>query len=199
MRSDRGFRHRSTGWIAGVSLGVTAMAAAAGAQVVPMTMPELVREADRIVRGQVVDQRSQRVRTADGELIVTLVTVRVQRTLKGEPRLQLFLEFPGGTVGTESLELPGMAVFEPGDRAVLFLHDRGSQLSPIVGYAQGHFAIETSNTHDVVVLEDGAVLAGLDQVGRVGLPIVNAVPRPPLTVEQFETEILRLVESGPPR
>ncbi len=108
---------------------------------------------------------------------------------------QLLLEFLGGTVGDETLEVSGMATFEVGDRAVLFLHNQASQLSPIVGYAQGHFAIETSNSDDVVVLDDGTVLAGLDQVGRVGPPIANVVSRSPMTVGQFESEILRLVQS----
>lgn len=77
-------------------------------QVVSMTVPELVTGAARIVRGQVVGQRSEKINTPDGELIVTLMTFRVQRTLKGEPRIQLLLEFPGGTVGDETLEVSGM-------------------------------------------------------------------------------------------
>ena len=164
-------------------------------QVIPMTMTELVTEAARIVRGEVVGQQTEKISTVDGALIVTLMTFRVHRTLKGEPRIQLLLEFPGGTVGDETLEVSGMATFELGDRAVLFLNDQVNPISPIVGYAQGHFAIETSNADDVVVLNDGTVLAGLDQVGRVEPPIANAVPRPPMTVGQFESEILRLVQS----
>lgn len=54
-------------------------------------------------------------------------------TLKGDARLQLLLEFLGGTVGDETMRFSEVPTFEVGERAVLFVHTRDLMVSPPSG------------------------------------------------------------------
>lgn len=106
---------------------------ASGAQVFPMSFSEMVTAADVIVRAEVVTRHSAWTTTRDGRVIVTQVTFRVEDTLKGDARLQLLLEFLGGTVGDETMRFSEVPTFEVGERAVLFAHTRDLMVSPPSG------------------------------------------------------------------
>ena len=92
----------------------------ASSQLLPMTFAEMASEANLIVRGYVADQRAEWITGEDGTGILTVVTFRIERTLKGDARIQIPLEFLGGTIGDTTLELSHVPTFEVGDRACCF-------------------------------------------------------------------------------
>ena len=177
------------------ALAITALLTprASGAQVVSMSFSEMVAAADVIVRAEVVTRHSEWTTTRDGPVIVTQVTFRVEDTLKGDARLQLVLEFLGGTVGDETMRFSEVPTFEVGERAVLFAHTRELMVSPVVGVMQGRFPIRSSpdGTREFVTLFDGKAFTAVDQVTEPVL--VSPTPMPTMSLEVFETEIARLV------
>ena len=102
-------------FVAGLLLLLMAPPAGATSVVAP-AFQELVSRAERVIVAEVIDTESRRVISPSGPVIVTAVTFRIDRTLKGEPQLTTILEFMGGTVGDEHLEVTGMPTFRIGDR-----------------------------------------------------------------------------------
>jgi hypothetical protein len=100
------------------------------AAVVPqMTLEEMTGRAEVIVVGRVEEARA--AWTDDRRMIVTRVTLAVDRAVKGGPRSRVAFEVPGGRVGETTLVASGAPVFRPGERVALFL-DR----SPAPGEAE---------------------------------------------------------------
>ena len=162
-------------------------------QVARMGLAEMVAAADVIVRATVVSQRSEWITTRDDRVIVTLVTLRIERTLKGESRPQMLLELLGGTVGDETVHVSGVPRFAVGDRAVVLAYIGRRMVSPVVGGTLGRFPIRSSpdGAVELVTLSDGRAFASFDQV-RTPLT-VSPVPIPTMTLLAFEDEIIRQV------
>lgn len=114
---------------------------AAATTVIPPSFPELVAGADAIYRGTVTAVASRRVPAADGHgsVIKTFVTFAVERTFKGTAQPTVVLEFLGGTVGDERLQVQGMPAFSPGDREFVFVQDNGRQFCPLVALGHGRY------------------------------------------------------------
>jgi hypothetical protein len=146
--------------------------------IIAPTFQELVARAEQVVVAQVAARRSTWVSSRSGRAIVTDVTFLIERTIKGSVYTERALEFLGGTVGDDTLEVDGMPEFRVGDRDVLFIRDSGRPASPIVGFMYGRFRIvrdgvtgvETIRTHD------GRPLASLADVGN-GRPPALIAPR----------------------
>jgi hypothetical protein len=153
--------------------------------IVAPSFQELVARAEQIVVAQVAVRRSTWVSSRSGRAIVTDVTFLIERTIKGPVYAERSLEFLGGTVGDDTLEVDGMPEFRVGDRDVLFIHDSGRPASPLVGFMYGRFRIvrdgltgvETIRTHD------GRPLASLVEVGN-GRPPALIAPRA-LSLDDF--------------
>ena len=171
--------------------GMLVVTGTAGAQVIPMSLAEMVNVADTIVVAEAIDSRAEWVTTGSSRAIVTRVTFRVTDTLKGIQRLLLPLEFLGGTVGDIRQEVSGVPTFDIGDRAVLFVSGVRA-VSPIVGLMQGRFPINIApDGTEYVTLHDRRAFSAVNQVGAP--VIVSPVAIPTLTVAAFQAEIGRLV------
>jgi hypothetical protein len=122
---------------------LVAGAATAGhaTSVVPPTFTELVGRAQAVFVGETLDVKSLWVSTSSGSVIITRVTFKVERTLKGELGGQTVLEFLGGTVGEDRMEVAGMPKFRIGDEDVLFVDESGRPMCPVVGFMHGRFRI----------------------------------------------------------
>ena len=174
--------------------GMLVVAGGAGAQVTPMSLAEMVSAADTIVVAEAIDSRAEWVTTGSSQAIVTRVTFRVADTLKGTQRRLLPLEFLGGTVGNVGQEISGVPTFDIGDQAVLFVS--GAQAaSPIVGYMQGRFPINTApDGTEYVTLHDRRAFSAVNQIGA---PVtVSPVAIPTMTLAAFRSEVGRLLGSG---
>jgi len=166
---------------------------ARASSVIPLSFEDLVGEARSIVRAEVVDVRSERMSAGDG--IETVVTFRIERTLKGSPdRSLVSLRFLGGVIGDEAMEVPGMPRFSVGDRDVLCVGDEAGVVSPVVGLMQGRFrVVRGADGLDRVTRYDGTAFASTAQVLR---PLrESAAPVRTMTLSQFESEIDRVVAS----
>ncbi len=109
-----------------------------GTSVRRLSFDELIQSASSIVEGSILDARTYR--SADGKLILTSYTISVQENLKGSSSSALTVTTIGGRIGNTLLYVSGMPVFQPGERAVLFLEKAGAYTT-VVGLNQGKFAI----------------------------------------------------------
>ena len=147
----------------------TALAAVgpARATVLPwMSLEEMALRADVIALGTV--EAVEGAMSDDGRIIVTRVTLQVEKTLKGGPRARVTLEVPGGRIGDRILIASGAPTFAKGDRAVLFLEGApgGGRLS-VVGWNLGRFEVrrDPQSGRDLVNDRTGGALY-LDKDGR---------------------------------
>jgi len=175
---------------AAFGLLVLTAASAHSTSVLPPTFDELVARADEVILARVVARESSWVTSRSGQAIVTDVTFAVERTLKGEPRIQRTLEFLGGTVGDVSLTVAGIPDFQVNDRDVLFVRDTGRPASPLVGFSYGRFRVVRDATFgtDIIRTFDGRPLASLDDVGNTRPPAFLK-PARVLSLDEFLREI----------
>jgi hypothetical protein len=111
-----------------------------------LNLDDLITTAHSIVEGDVVGSRTYR--SDDGKLILTSYTINVRESLKGAPGSTVTLTTVGGRIGNSILHVAGMPVFQPGEKAVLFL-EKSRGYTTVVGLNQGKFTIsnnEVSNS-----------------------------------------------------
>lgn len=158
------------------------------------TFDQLVERADLIFEGEVVDVRARWEERAGDRLIVSDVTFKVARTLKGTPQPQVVLQFFGGTVGKYSMQVAGMPSFERGDRSVLFLRHDGGRGYPLVGLMHGRFRVARGpDGVDRVTTFDGRTIGDVSQIGESLAPRRTATS--PMTADAFASAIVQRVAS----
>ena len=132
-----------------------------------MGLEDLERGGEVVVVGSV--EMADSGWSEDGRLIVTRITVKVDRAIKGGPRERVTFEVPGGTIDGQTLVASGAPQFRKGERVVLFL-DRGGSVEErlgVVGWNQGRFAIERDpRTHRDLVRQPGGGTLYVDAQGR---------------------------------
>jgi hypothetical protein len=168
----------------------------AGATLVtPPTFDELVDRADLVFEGTVVDVRSAWRETRDGRQIMTDVTYRVRRGLKGAPSMQVVLELFGGTVGRDTMRIAGMAEFAPGDHDILFVREGRRDGLPLVGLMHGRFRVmRTPAGEEWVTTHDGRAIRGTASIGAVRQAQAKGVTG--LTLDEFSAAIAQRVHAG---
>ena len=153
-------RH-TTRWLAVVCLAVQVMhPAGAAAQDAPnVPLAERARGAERVVVGRVATVNPVwRVNEFGDRLIVSVVRVTVDETLKGQAQPAVDVEVEGGTIGTLTLRVSDMQQFVPGDRAVFYL--TRSPRGALVPHRRGQGLLKLDRSNRV------ATGASLDDVRR---------------------------------
>jgi len=145
----------------------------------PVGHEQLVQQAQLIFEGVVtaVQYRLSDVGTPDHVALPhTFVTFTVKQTFKGKSATgsSITLRFQGGLDGHGSaLIIPGVPLFDVGERSILFVRGNGTDLCPLVGWEQGRFrvigdAIYTDDGQELWVTPHGAWARGpqhaLDEV-----------------------------------
>src|SRR5688572_14278105 len=108
---------------------------------------ELVQQAELIFDGIVtsVQYRMSDVGTPDDVALPhTFVTFAIQQTFKGQAQSgrSITLRFQGGPDGKGSaLVIPGIPLFDVGERSILFVRRNGNDLCPLVGWEQGRLRV----------------------------------------------------------
>ncbi len=175
--------------------------------VVPPSFPELVAEAEAIYRGTVTSMEARRVARPDGGNVVkTFVTFTVDRVLKGAAQSEVVLEFLGGTVGDDSLEVTGMPKFAVGQREFVFVQKNGTQLCPLVGLMHGRYRVlrDADGARDYVARDNGAPLTDTAEVALPMTPLPAQVrtaraataAADALTPAAFESQVRAEVSGG---
>jgi hypothetical protein len=104
-----------------ILLAVTSVPAVAQDSVV-VPLAERTRGAERVVVGQVASVAPVwRVNEFGDRLIVSVVRVTVNETLKGPVQPTVDVEVEGGTIGGVTLRVSDQESFVPGERAVFYL------------------------------------------------------------------------------
>jgi hypothetical protein len=114
-------------------LGVVALSPATmQAQQLDVPLPERARGAERVVVGRVSSIAPQwRDNEFGDRLIVSVVRVTVDETLKGASSQSLDVEVEGGTIGPLTLRVSDVDALVPGDRAVFYVRrDRRGAFVP---------------------------------------------------------------------
>jgi hypothetical protein len=167
----------------------------ATASVAPaLSFEAIVQSAGTIFRGRVLRIQSRWEDTTSGRAIVTGVTFRVERLLKGFSQPEVTLDFLGGEVGDVALDVVGVPRFSIDQRDIICAYPNGSYVSPVVGFNQGRFRVthDAVRNQDFVTASDGSPISTVADVGRPR-PLVSQIPVPSLSLESFESEILKVV------
>ena len=155
--------------------------------VIPPTFDQLVREAELILEGTVIDARSQWTGEGAERNIVTYVTFNVEDAIKGAPGKSYAIRILGGTVDGQTMEVSDTPRFKTGDRDILFVEHNGSQFVPLVGIMHGRFHVQRDGAgRDVVAKDSGALLA---DVSKLGQDEKAAVTGPALSAADFKSAI----------
>ena len=184
---------------------LVSLSAAEAITTVTRDFDQLVARADTVFKGEVTTKTSQWVGEGPARHIVTFVSFRVEETYKGQAANEQTLRFLGGTVGSETMEVPDMPRFEVGQKTVLFVVGNGKQFCPLVGIAQGRFQVtkESITGEDRVFTNDGSPLVDTKEIGqsdKAGVPRLKRDAPPSaqaMTAEQFRSEILGQVAALP--
>ena len=107
-----------------VASSAVLLAAASGvrAQGVPIPLLERARGAERVVVGRAASSAAVwQVNEHGDRLIVSMVRVTIEETLKGPATAVLDVEIEGGTIGGLTLHVSDQTPFLPGERAILYL------------------------------------------------------------------------------
>ncbi|MEX2272775.1 MAG: hypothetical protein WD690_14985 [Vicinamibacterales bacterium] len=107
--------------------------------IIPTDLPTLVREAQAIALGRVVDVHG--VMRPGTRRIDSYIVFAVDEPLKGGADQTIVFRTLGGVLGRYRTVVHGSPVFKPGDEAVIFL-GRGTAPYPI-GLSHGVFRVRT--------------------------------------------------------
>jgi hypothetical protein len=125
--------------ITAASVAIVASNAASGTTLIVRRFPDLVRGADGIVAGTVVDTIARR---GEGGSIHTYVTLGELEIIRGEYiERTLTLRQEGGTVDGERLRIAGAPTFRQGERVVVMIAGNGERPVPIAGWEEGLFRV----------------------------------------------------------
>ena len=132
----------------GTTLGLACATLAMAQEGPPVPLVERARGAERIVLGRVASVSPEwRVNDFGDRLIVSVVRVAVDETLKGDSQATVDIEVEGGTIGSLTLHVSDEQSFVPGDRAVFYL--ARSRRGVMVPHLRGQGALKLDRTSRV--------------------------------------------------
>jgi hypothetical protein len=170
-----------------------AIAATARATVlIPADVGELSREAVAIARGRVVALDARW--TADHRSIDTIVTLEVERYLKGSFGSTLQFRVPGGELGRFRSVVVGAPEFSVDDRVVIFLGARGPSVPYLLGFSQGVFRVIRAADASGWVVTPPPVFPATAGTTRI---VRGDSSRRPLALTEFEERVRALIGATP--
>lgn len=121
------------------ALGLAIAARAWAAQAIAVSVEELARSSDAVVRGKVESARP--FRSADGLRIFTAYEVRARAVLRGKAPAVARVVVPGGVEGKIGQVVDAAPTFAPGEELVVFLRRSPDGAFVVSELAQGKFAV----------------------------------------------------------
>jgi hypothetical protein len=166
---------------AAIVLALGLCGAPAGALMIKAPLADLVAGAEAIVLGRVTDVRCSW--SLDGNLIVTVVSIQIQQTLKGRTSAPtIIIQTPGGQIGDLRLDVSDAPRFRTEESVLVFLKSPRPGFSPansilalrsagrvyeILEKAQGKYSIDA----DGMAQKNGYHLLAPDTAGDASLPL----------------------------
>jgi len=111
----------------------------------PISFDDMVKQAELIFVGDVVDVHPYTLQVRGRTIVKTRVTFRVDDPIYGTRSLVEVFDFLGGEAGGIGMAVEGMPKFSIGDRRVVFAH-RNASINPIVGFTQGLLRVARDGT-----------------------------------------------------
>jgi len=164
--------------LVGAALVVAAALPVWATVLLPGDLGEIARSASAIVRGTVVDTRTE---WADGRRRVeTIVTLQVSEVFKGGMRGRISFMVPGGVIGRYRSVMVGAPTFHQGEEVVLFLGAQAPSLPYVLGLGQGVFRVQRDTRSGQTTVTPPALLADPTQAVTVhrGDPALRPVSLP---------------------
>lgn len=192
-----------------VALAGTLLCSVASALTVNVpTFTDLVAKADVVAKTEVTDVRCEWQTSPTGkQVIVTVVTLKVEDTLKGAAGAQFEFTQLGGQVGSRAMRIDGLPEWHKGDRDILFVAGNGKTVCPLVGIPHGRYWIIKDGDTEYVTRSDGSALAAVAEVATPMATVRPGVVTPrvlqkaaagemPMTTDAFaaaiRTELVRI-------
>jgi hypothetical protein len=151
--------------------GLLGVQAEAANQEASSSLAERTGGAERVVVGRVASVQGVWQENEFGDrLIVSVVRVTVDETLKGPPQQELEIEVEGGTIGDLTLRVSDLATFTRGERAVFYL--TRSPRGRFVPYMRGQGLLKLDQFERVA----GSTVT-LEQIRRAASQVSVGKPR----------------------
>ena len=134
----------------------------------PPDFATLVKQADAIFVGDVMNIESAWINRGDNRIIVSQITFKVIKALKGNPANPYVLKLHGGTVGDTTMEVDGVPKFKVGSRTLLFVENNGTQFCPLVGIMHGYFRVakDGQTGTEKIFKHDGTPLQNVGEIDQ---------------------------------
>jgi len=158
---------------AGFSLALACLAVVPQANATTMiyrSIEELAQRSALVVEGTVTGSETY---AGDEGRITTRWTVKVARTLRGQPAAEVRFEQWAGTLGDITTQIPGDARFTQGERVVLFLRGDSPEKMYLTAMGQAKFTIHGGNQPAKLLRK--AAIEGAGQ-GVLPLPLKELAP-----------------------
>ncbi|HZP48595.1 MAG TPA: hypothetical protein VFB07_08675 [Vicinamibacterales bacterium] len=153
---------------------------------VPADLGELSHDAVAIARGRVVGVDARW--TDDHRAIETLVTLEVERYVKGNLGAAVQFRVPGGRLGRFRSVFVGAPEFAVDDHVVVFLGANGPAIPHLVGFSQGVYRLLLTRDTGWVVTSPAMWPSASGPVR-----IVRGDRSPiPMALDEFETRVRAL-------
>jgi len=157
--------------------------------IIPADLGELSRDARAIVRGRVAALDAQW--TDDRGSIETIVTLEVERYLKGALGAALRFRVPGGELGRFRSIVVGAPEFVLDQHVVVFLGARGPSVPFVLGFNQGVFRLVRAADDSGWMVTPPAIVPST--TGAPTVAIVRGDPsRRAMRLDDFEQRVRTL-------
>ena len=156
---------------------------------VSMSMEQLTQASSDIVQARVVNQVSEW--NATHTQIVTITTLEVSQTLKGNTASTVQIRQLGGTVGNMTVSVPGDVALRPQSEYVLFLEPADGANYHVVGMTQGAYPVY----QDAMSHEERVVLP-LNQAQIQSMVSGGGNPAGTVPLVGFHKYVATLVNAG---
>ena len=156
-------------WVLATVMAAAAVSAARATTMVSLSMDQLTQASSDIVRARVVNQSSEW--NASHTQIVTITTMGVSETLKGNAPSTIQIRQLGGRVGNMMVVIPGDITFRPQREYILFLEPARDATYNVVGMSQGAYPVyEDAVSHDARVILPRSQAGIQNAMGSGGYP-----------------------------
>lgn len=163
--------------------------------------PQMVARAERIFTATVSSVQSAWEVRGGHRCITTTVAFKVEQMHKGAAAQELTLNFLGGSVGQDTMDVQGVPKFRPGEHVILFSENNGRQFCPLVGIHHGKLLIErdAKSGSSVLLRHNRQPVTQASDVGSDRSPPIvaagQATPRP-MSVEDFLETVKKELATG---
>jgi len=157
---------------------------------VPAELGELSHDAVAIARGRVVATDARW--TDDRRSIETLVTLDVERYLKGDLGSTVQFLVPGGQLGRFQRVFVGAPAFAADDRVVVFLGASGPTIPHLVGFSQGVYRLVLDRASGWMVTPPAMWPSGAGAGAGTQKIVRGDASRVPMALADFESRVRAL-------